>query len=76
MPLVFLPDSEALFLWGDDIALREAVAFGSAGKPARAELVTPDGRRAVDGLGLALLETLSELEQTLAHRKRELMAHG
>jgi SNF2 family DNA or RNA helicase len=61
MPLVYLPGPNGFFLWGSDTTLRELPALGRNGTPARAELVTPEGRRAIEGLALPLLPTMAEL---------------
>ena len=61
MPLVFLPDVEALFLWGDERALQTAPGLAHAGEAASASLVVPDGKRSVGGLRLPLLGTATLL---------------
>ncbi len=60
MPLVFLPESDALFLWGDAVSGQGVLAeLANHGKPSHAELVTPPGRRAdISGQALPLLEAL------------------
>jgi superfamily II DNA or RNA helicase len=62
MPLVFLPDVESPFVWGDVGAIaRELPELIGAGRPHRAVLVTPDGKREVEGFSLPLLEAASAL---------------
>jgi hypothetical protein len=61
MPLVYLPEPEKLFLWGDGVAPRDAAGINLSGKRAMAELVTPEGRRTVHGSELALLDTAAML---------------
>jgi SNF2 family DNA or RNA helicase len=58
MPLVFLPELERLFWWGEDAAPREVPELTRAGEPRTAELVTPEGTRDVAGSELPLLVTL------------------
>jgi len=59
MPLVFLPDVEALFLWGEEQPPR-ALA-GVAGEAWTTRLVTPGGPLETTGRKLPLLEALSQL---------------
>jgi superfamily II DNA or RNA helicase len=61
MPLVYVPDPNAFFLWGSDTALRELPALGRDGKPTRTELLAPEGRCLVEGLELSLFETMAKL---------------
>ncbi|HEX4339136.1 MAG TPA: DEAD/DEAH box helicase [Polyangiaceae bacterium] len=63
MPLVYLPDPEALFLWGDElgVAARDVPRLAEGGEPHQANLVTPSGRRDVDGLKLSLFDAVSTL---------------
>src|SRR4051812_24850437 len=58
MPLVFLPEKAAFFLWQDGGSFAELRALGT---PLRIELVTPDGRRDVDGFQLPVLACTTEL---------------
>ena len=59
MPLVFLAEPPRFFLWGEDSKVLPGLVRGGTGE--RVELVTPDGRRAVDGLALPLLEATAQL---------------
>ena len=61
MPLVYLPDCESLFLWGSEERPRELAVLGRNGEPHAASLVTPEGRRRVDGLRLPLFQTMAML---------------
>jgi superfamily II DNA or RNA helicase len=61
MPLVFLPDVEALYLWGDDKLPDALTALRSAGEPWTARLVTPQGPRDTTGHKLLLLDALAKL---------------
>jgi hypothetical protein len=61
MPLVYVPEMEKLFLWGDGVAPRDAAGIALSGKRAMAELVTPEGRRTVHGAELSLLDTAAML---------------
>ena len=61
MPLAYLPEAEALFLWGDASAPRALPDLGRGGAPRSAVLVTPDGSSRVDGLALPLVETMAML---------------
>jgi hypothetical protein len=61
MPLVYVPEMEKLFLWGDGAAPREAAGIDLSGKRAMADVVTPEGRRTVHGAELALLDTAAML---------------
>jgi superfamily II DNA or RNA helicase len=61
MPLVFLPDVEALFLWADEPAPRNLSTLASEGEPWRTALATVDGVRDVVGTKLPLFETMAKL---------------
>jgi SNF2 domain-containing protein/SNF2 helicase protein/helicase-like protein len=61
MPLVYLPDARALFLWGAGAELRELAGLVRSGTAQSVELVTPEGRREVSGVTLPLLDALSAL---------------
>jgi superfamily II DNA or RNA helicase len=62
MPLVFLPDVESPFIWGDvDAIARELPELVGAGRQHRAVLVTPDGKREVEGLLLPVLDATAAL---------------
>jgi superfamily II DNA or RNA helicase len=61
MPLVYLPDREVLFLWEAEASARSNRPFAASGHPGVATLVTPEGRREVQGRQLALLETTAVL---------------
>jgi SNF2 family DNA or RNA helicase len=61
MPLVFLPETDRLFWWGEALLPRAFAGFASAGQPGTTELVTPAGRRAPAGLELRLLDALPTL---------------
>jgi hypothetical protein len=61
MPLVYLPDVEALFLWGSDAPARSLPALGHAGEAATMALVVPGGVAETPGLKLPLVETLAML---------------
>jgi hypothetical protein len=61
MPLVYVPDVEALFLWGSEAAPRELPALGEGGEPWPMTLVGPEGICETTGLKLPLLETVAKL---------------
>ena len=61
MPLVFLPDVEALFLWGDEPAPRVFPALAVEGQPWSTSLATTDGVREVGGTKLSLFATMAKL---------------
>jgi superfamily II DNA or RNA helicase len=61
MSLVYLPESDALFLWGTDRAPRELAELDRFGEPDQAVLVTPEGRCHVNGRRLPLFETMAML---------------
>jgi hypothetical protein len=61
MPLVYLPDVEALFLWGTDPLPRSFPALGHGGERWAASLVAPDGVLEKRGVKLPLVETLAML---------------
>ncbi|HKP62369.1 MAG TPA: DEAD/DEAH box helicase [Polyangiales bacterium] len=50
MPLLYLPLPDALFLWGEPSERARSPLPLDAGSPARVELITPQGRRQVDGV--------------------------
>jgi superfamily II DNA or RNA helicase len=61
MPLVYLPEAAALLLWGSERANDALPELRPFGAPHSAVLVTPEGRRPVDGLLLPLFETVTSL---------------
>src|SRR5688500_9497320 len=61
MPLVYLPDREVLFLWETEALARSNRPFAASGQAGTATLITPEGRREVQGRQLALLETTAVL---------------
>jgi len=61
MPLVYLPDVEALFFWGSEPAPRGLPALGQNGEPWTTTLVAPDGLREAAGLKLPLFDTMAKL---------------
>ncbi|MBI5503320.1 MAG: DEAD/DEAH box helicase [Deltaproteobacteria bacterium] len=61
MPLLYLPNSNAFFLWDDVAAMGDVPALSRGAEPASAELVTPAGRRVVEGAKLPLVETMATL---------------
>jgi hypothetical protein len=61
MPLVYLPDSGALFLWGEAAVPRELVEFTSTAAARATTLVTPEGRREVQGIERSALEAAAAL---------------
>ena len=61
MPLVYLPEPNAFFLWGEHAAPRELTWLARSGDVARVELVVPEGRRVVAGRELPLLKTMAKL---------------
>jgi len=61
MPLVYLPDVEALFLWGSDPTPRALPALKEAGEAQTTTLLTPEGLRETGGLVLPLFDTLAPL---------------
>lgn len=61
MALVFLPDVEALFLWGDEPAPRVFPTLAVEGQPWSTSLATADGVREVGGTKLSLLATMAKL---------------
>jgi superfamily II DNA or RNA helicase len=60
MPLVFLPDVESPFLWGES-SPRALPTLSDGGEPWSALLATTDGAREVDGTKLPLFETMAKL---------------
>jgi hypothetical protein len=61
MPLVYLPERRALFLWGDDAKPPQLPGLDEAAQPDEADLIVPAGPRVVSGLRLPLLETMGKL---------------
>jgi hypothetical protein len=61
MPLVYLPDRSAFFLWGEHLVACALPWLARGGEAARVELVVPEGRRAVEGQLLPLFETMTRL---------------
>jgi hypothetical protein len=61
MPLVYLPDAEALFLWGADPAPRALSTLGQGGEVWSTRLAAPEGLREVQGLKLPLFDTMARL---------------
>jgi len=61
MPLVFLPDVEALFFWNSEPAPRAVSTLGQDGEPWSTKLVVPEGVREISGLKLPLFDTLPKL---------------
>ena len=61
MALVFVPDREALFLWGTDVASRSLSFLWLGATSISANLVTPTGLRLVPGAELPLLATAERL---------------
>lgn len=61
MPLVFLPDVEALFLWGAEPAPRGLPTLAVEGQPWSTSLATTEGVREVGGTKLLLLATMAKL---------------
>jgi superfamily II DNA or RNA helicase len=61
MPLVYLPDIEALFLWGSEPAPRVLPTLGRDGQAWSTMLVAPEGLRETAGQKLALFETMASL---------------
>src|SRR5262245_18590029 len=61
MPLVYLPDVEALLLWGSDPAPRPLPGLKEAGEAQTTTLLTPEGLRETAGLVLPLFDTLAQL---------------
>ncbi|WP_437716084.1 DEAD/DEAH box helicase [Sorangium sp. So ce448] len=61
MPLVYLPDVDALFLWGGDPPPRVLPSLGRDGEAWSTALVAPEGRREALGLKLPLFETMAQL---------------
>ncbi|HEY8944096.1 MAG TPA: SNF2 helicase-associated domain-containing protein, partial [Polyangiaceae bacterium] len=61
MPLVYLPNAEALFLWGSEPAPHALPHLGRNGEIWSTVLVAPEGQRETTGLKLPLLETMAEL---------------
>ncbi len=61
MPLVYLPDAESLFLWGENSAPRSLPALDRGGKPWSTTLVVPEGLAETAGLKLPLFDTMATL---------------
>jgi len=61
MPLLFLPESAALFVWGEDLTALGLAALLHEAVPARAALVLPEGLRDVEGASLPLLASAAQL---------------
>jgi superfamily II DNA or RNA helicase len=61
MPLVYLPDLGALFLWREAALPRELAALEGSGVVSSALLVTPEGRRTVEGREVPVLEAATTL---------------
>ncbi len=61
MPLVYLPDVEALFLWGGDALPAALATLDQSGESWSTPLVTPEGLREVPGQKLPLVATASAL---------------
>ncbi len=66
MPLVFLPDAEALFLWGTDRLQPSLSPVLARGRAASARLLTPDGLVDVAGAQLSLLDAAQAMVVTPA----------
>jgi superfamily II DNA or RNA helicase len=61
MPLVYLQDSEAFFLWGEEPVPRALPSLEQGGEVWSATLVTPEGLRVAKGLKLPLFDTMAML---------------
>ncbi len=61
MPLVYLPDVEALFRWGEEPAPRALPTLARDGEACSVSLATADGVREVVGAKLPLFETMAKL---------------
>lgn len=61
MPLVYLPDVEALFLWGEAPPPRALPSLGRDGEPWSAALVAPEGLRETPGVKLPLFAAMARL---------------
>lgn len=61
MPLVYVPNLEALFAWGGDPPPQLSPALVGRGDSTSALLVTPEGLRETPGRSLPLVETTTEL---------------
>src|SRR6188768_1805467 len=66
MPAVFLPDVEALFVWGEERPASAQPALPDGGEPWSTLLATVSGVREVAGLKLPLVETVTKLAVTPA----------
>ncbi|HYP91325.1 MAG TPA: DEAD/DEAH box helicase [Polyangiaceae bacterium] len=74
MPLVFLPETEALFWWGPAPLPDELRSAWAAGKAARARLITPEGVSDVEGVALGVVESVAPLSLLESARLAELPA--
>jgi superfamily II DNA or RNA helicase len=61
MPLVYLPEVESLFLWGNEPAPRALSTLGQGGEPWSATLVAPAGLRDTSGFKLPLFDAMARL---------------
>jgi hypothetical protein len=61
MPLVYVPAAEALFLWKAESSHDALPELRRLGSPRSVALVTPEGRREVDGHLLPLFESVTSL---------------
>ena len=66
MPLVFLPNQERLFLWGEPGAERLLPELVGLGEAAQAELLLPEGTAQVSGQHFALETAAPKLALTPA----------
>lgn len=61
MPLLFVPDQSALFVWRDDPTALGLAGLLQGGEPAQATLILPEGLHNVDGTKLPLLASAAQL---------------
>ncbi|HYQ16146.1 MAG TPA: DEAD/DEAH box helicase [Polyangiaceae bacterium] len=61
MPLVFLPETDALFWWGEAALPNELQSAWAAGAAARARLVTPEGVSDVEGVAVGVVDGVKAL---------------
>ena len=61
MPLVFLPEAEALFLWSEGQLSHVLSELEQAGESWTAQLIAPDGLRATRGRKLPLVQSATKL---------------
>jgi superfamily II DNA or RNA helicase len=61
MPLVYVPNLEALFLWGDESPPRALPSFGEGGVACSTPLLAPEGLHEASGVKLPLFETVAQL---------------